>query len=329
MKGELSPKRIAILLLPILVGFCFVIAGIEFLREGTPDDTLAGIVMLVLGGWTIIFLLLMMGCILRTVVIDEESVIFRKGFRLKRCAFADVEDAFCECNAMGVTTLRILLKNGSHFFATGLKNGRALANELRKRLSLSTVSKSVDTLKNEYLKSKKIRLFSSIILWVLIGLAVICLGIAVVTTGEKDLVDFNAWDWQYFSAFMASCAAFLVAIAPALAWQLCLVGEMEAKAWAWKRGVCFADSIALTLVNGVYVDGGFTTRIVCGKVVDNDVEIEAISVEEYQVKGDMINKSATTFYDEETKNFWKQRIYSGELFPIMDTKIEDEDIFIL
>ena len=330
MKGELDPKRIILLCLPILVGFCFLMAGIEFLKAETPDDTLAGIVMLVLGGWTLIFLIFMLGYILRTVAIDEEGVSLRKRLlQVKRYAFADIQDAFCERNALGVMTLRVLLKNGAVFFAIGLKNSWALANKLRKRLPVSTTSKPVDTLKSDYLKSRKMRTAVTIVLLILIGLAVVCLGVAVVTTGEKDLVDFNAQDWQYFSLFMSLGAGFFVAIAPVLAWVLCLGGETESRAWAWKRGVLLADPIALTMVNGVYVDGGFTTRVVCGKVVDDGVELVAVSVEEYKVKGNEVQKSATIFYDEMTKDFWIQRIYSGDFYPMMATKIEEDDIFIL
>lgn len=276
MKQGVNKNLIVLFIVPVL----FIVTGIALLCDGSLDNMVAGISMLILAAWLYLFLIVAYKWVGCTLSLKGNELVYRKGInRVQHIALDKVEEISFGYDTIRGACLKLLLKDGDLIVANGVKDGWKLVRKVRKSVPVSVPSKTVEILEKECLQAIKKRAFLIGKILFLVSILIISLVVAVIATKGKEIDYFNEYDWCFFGVFMSIfllCLFGVLAFMPSL---FRLIRDVQGKIWAWKRGMVFEDSLELSCAQEVYISIGVDARFSYKKEIINDVEKVISSME--------------------------------------------------
>lgn len=281
----------------LVIGLLLLIAGIS---AGSLDNMVAGISVLALWAFLTVFFIIADAYGSGFVYLDEEALVYRAIFgKEKRYAIQEVEDIAYKHESVIGGSVIVLLKNGKVMVAKSVVRGWEIVKTVRKSVPTGSASKPLDVLKSEYLQSKKKRAYSIGAIIFFCCALVVGLAMAIICTEGKEVDFFDKQDWVYFSIFMTIFAISLVAILVAMPSLFLSINAVQASAWAWRRGIIFQDTLALSNAQEIYVNNAVEARLSFEKHMENDEEKATLCLETYILrKGEMIKE---VFYHKDKK----------------------------
>lgn len=302
-KNITAAKALAICI--VVVISLFIVCGVGLLFAGTLDNLVAGVCMFALAVWIAIFAISVRD-LFRSVAIEKNELIIRTIFSKKgtRYAFSDIEEiALAKFNL-----LVIQLKSGDIITILNANNGIEVVQKVHAKIPVSKPSKPIETLKTEFMQSRKSLKKWIISVLVAVALLIVSLVLAIVLTEGKEVDLFNSSDWFYFSIFMSFFAVLLCSLLLMLHPLIVALWDKNGRLWAWRRGACFNDNksvLAYPLKVLLDIDG--VTRYSYGKDTVDGREIEVASLEKFMFKDGEIQKIIHLCQDSDAE-FFRERI---------------------
>ena len=257
MSGEFLRKKFNPMLFFMFVCGLILIGFYFFFNTTDPEATSGTLTFLIFGVLIILFTIhswfFNLGAYL---TVDENSI---KGkyhwFGKIDCKLTEISYAVARIN-----TLVIRLRNGKAYTITGIKNPIPIASLIRESLRFEAaeypemLKEKLNALKAENKKR---------LLYVIIGVALMFINIFVTVflTGEKEMHNFNKYDWIIFavmSVIEILTVTFTFCLADSTGKSKLYIEELE---YTLRRTIIESAPLSRGYFIGAYADNDYTARI--------------------------------------------------------------------